>query len=74
MWGFREVYNLIKVLLWVSIRFIQGYSYKLKQVPDTVRLDGKVAIVTGANTGIGYETALDFAKRGATVIVGKSPR
>lgn len=33
------------------------------------RLDGKVSIITGANTGIGYETALDFAKRGATVIL-----
>lgn len=27
------------------------------------KLDGKVIIVTGANTGIGYETALDLAGR-----------
>jgi NAD(P)-dependent dehydrogenase (short-subunit alcohol dehydrogenase family) len=33
------------------------------------RLDGKVAIVTGSNSGIGYETALDFAYRGARVIM-----
>jgi len=33
------------------------------------RLDGRVAIVTGGNTGIGYETVLDFAKRGARVIM-----
>ncbi|KAG0742217.1 hypothetical protein G6F62_008043 [Rhizopus arrhizus] len=41
-------------------------NYSFESIPD---LTGKVAIVTGSNTGIGKICALEMAKKGCTVIL-----
>ncbi|KAF5016168.1 hypothetical protein F66182_12236 [Fusarium sp. NRRL 66182] len=42
-------------------------SFSEKDIPD---LKGYVIIVTGGNSGIGYETSFQLAKRGARVYIG----
>jgi NADP-dependent 3-hydroxy acid dehydrogenase YdfG len=38
-------------------------------VADIPSLQGKLAVVTGANSGIGWHTALELARAGAEVIL-----
>ncbi|KAJ9443847.1 WW domain-containing oxidoreductase [Diplonema papillatum] len=41
----------------------------LLPLPEDVRMDGKVCLVTGANTGLGRAVAVDLGKRGAKLIL-----
>lgn len=62
MWLFWILVTL--VLIKILNKLSNGKCYA-----DNV-MRGKVVIVTGANSGIGYATALDLARRGAEVIIG----
>ena len=46
----------------------QKLADKLK---DSDRIDGKTCFITGANSGLGYAVAVDFAKRGGEVIMAQ---
>ncbi|EDX01004.1 retinol dehydrogenase 12 [Drosophila yakuba] len=52
----------ISLFMWLLRKCIQGPAYRKAN-----RIDGKVVIVTGCNTGIGKETVLELAKRGARI-------
>ena len=42
---------------------------QLEPLPDKVRIDGKVCLVTGANSGLGKAVAVQLAQRGGHVIM-----
>jgi len=60
---------LILAVIIVILMVVLSWWLQPGKCNSKARLDGKIVIITGANTGLGKETAKDLLLRGATVVM-----
>ena len=67
--GANDRYDSLGNALVTAIRNTADNQSALNPVPESVRIDGKVCLVTGANRGLGKAVAVELARRGGRVIM-----
>lgn len=69
----EDLFQIFAQFLIAATAICFAYRMKQQHVSGTkfksVKLDSKVYIITGSNTGLGYETALQIVTMGGTVIL-----
>ena len=65
----NDRYQSLGNALVTAIRNTARDESALNPVPESVRIDGKVCLVTGANRGLGKAVAVELARRGGRVIM-----
>ena len=68
--GTAQVLHADALMATISPRGDFGKRSSAEQVAEGINLAGKTILVTGANSGVGLESARVFVKQGATVIMG----